>query len=277
VKRLEVLITVKTYPVPSSKYDELVCTAGVTRDGDFVRLYPINFRDLPWGQQYKKYQWISVAARKHQRDPRKESYRPDCDTLKLLGEPIPPKRGDWTERAQFVLRNEARSLEELQERHAMDQTSVGIFKPKQVSDLVFSPEDPNWKPSQLEELRQARLWEYRENTKEPPRKLPYKFQYRFECNDSRCRCNHKIMIADWELGALFWKLRDQGACEEEAAQAVRSKFFDELCGADRDTRFFVGTTLAHQNSWIILGLFPPKKGSASERQAWLPGFDTGTA
>ena len=29
-KTLRVLITIKTYPIPSSKYDELVCTAGVT-------------------------------------------------------------------------------------------------------------------------------------------------------------------------------------------------------------------------------------------------------
>ena len=42
-ERLKVLITVKTYPIPSKKYDELVCTAGVTESGDFVRLYPINF------------------------------------------------------------------------------------------------------------------------------------------------------------------------------------------------------------------------------------------
>lgn len=42
-RNLRVLITVKTYPIPSSKYDELVCTAGVTEAVDFVRLYPINF------------------------------------------------------------------------------------------------------------------------------------------------------------------------------------------------------------------------------------------
>ena len=65
MKRLRVLITVKTYPIPSAKYDELVCTAGVREDGSFVRLYPINFRDLDYSKQYRKYQWIEVAAEKH--------------------------------------------------------------------------------------------------------------------------------------------------------------------------------------------------------------------
>ncbi len=54
-KSLRVLITVKTYPIPSAKYDELSCTAGVTEEGEFIRLYPINYRDLPWGQQFKKF------------------------------------------------------------------------------------------------------------------------------------------------------------------------------------------------------------------------------
>ena len=104
---LRVLITVKTYPIPSSKYDELVCTAGVTESGEFVRLYPVNFRDLPFSRQYKKYQWIEVMAERHTgRDSRKESYRPDCDTLKMLGEPIATKRGDWSERVKYVLVNQ---------------------------------------------------------------------------------------------------------------------------------------------------------------------------
>ena len=47
-RRLKLLITVKTYPIPSKRYDELVCTAGVTETGDFIRLYPINFRELPY-------------------------------------------------------------------------------------------------------------------------------------------------------------------------------------------------------------------------------------
>ena len=85
-EQLKVLITVKTYPIPSAKYGELVCTAGVTEEGDFVRLYPVNSRDQPYGKQYRKYQWVEIDAERHRgRDSRKESYRPDCDTLVILG------------------------------------------------------------------------------------------------------------------------------------------------------------------------------------------------
>jgi hypothetical protein len=37
----KVLIAVKTYPTISTKYDELVCTAGFREDGTWIRIYPI--------------------------------------------------------------------------------------------------------------------------------------------------------------------------------------------------------------------------------------------
>ena len=271
MERLKVLITVKTLPIPSAKYDELVCTAGVTETGDFLRLYPVNFRDLPYSKQYKKYQWIEVGARRHTgRDSRKESYRPDCDTLKILGEPIPTKNGDWSERAKYVLSKSAVSMEELYDRQADDRTSLGIFRPKRVLDLVITKVDPSWKPGFLAALKQARIWEDRKVTKEPPRKLPFKFSYRFECDDSRCKKNHCMMIEDWEVGALFWKLVDGGASREEAAAKVRNKFLGDLCGPNKDTHFYVGTILEHPKSWVIIGVFYPKKTLQSRKLSRSP-------
>ena len=39
----KVLITVKTYPTLSTKYEELVCTAGFREDGTWIRIYPVQF------------------------------------------------------------------------------------------------------------------------------------------------------------------------------------------------------------------------------------------
>ncbi|MDA0267977.1 MAG: hypothetical protein O2890_14060, partial [Cyanobacteria bacterium] len=39
--KTKVLITVMTYPHPSRGYQELVCTAGITENHEWVRLYPI--------------------------------------------------------------------------------------------------------------------------------------------------------------------------------------------------------------------------------------------
>ena len=64
-KKTRVLITVKTYPLPSDKYTELVCTAGILEDGSLIRLYPIDYRYRDYWQWYKKYQWIEVEIDKN--------------------------------------------------------------------------------------------------------------------------------------------------------------------------------------------------------------------
>jgi hypothetical protein len=259
-EKLKVLITVKTYPIPSKKYDELVCTAGVTETGEFIRLYPINFRELPYDQQFKKYQWIELWAKKHKNDVRKESYFPDCDSIEIIDDPIPPNPGNWAKRAKYVLAKKSQSMEDLSEQWDKDRTSLGIFKPKRVKDLVISDDDPEWSAAFLNALKQQNLFEYREKTLVPPRKVPFKFRFCFECDDPRCNGKHQMMIEDWEVGARFWRMVDQyKMSHREAAEEVRGHFLKNICGPDKDAHFYVGTILAHPNTWVIIGVFYPKK------------------
>ena len=204
-------------------------------------------------------QWIEVEVVKHTgRDSRKESYRPDCDTLHVLGEPIKTKRGDWSERARYALANKAGSMEELFACQKHDRTSLGIFRPRIVKDLLISPDAADWPPKFRAALRQSRLFETRGVTRVPPRKVPFKFRYIFECDDSRCK-GHRMMIEDWEVGALFWRLVDKGSSHQEAAKKVKQKFLNEMCGPEKDTHFYVGTILAHPQSWVVIGVFWPKR------------------
>jgi len=97
----KVLITVKTYPSISKKYEELVCTAGFLEDDSWIRLYPIQFRKKSYAEQYKKYQWIELDIVKNTRDFRPESFRPvSHDTpIEIIGE-IPPDGNTWAENRQ---------------------------------------------------------------------------------------------------------------------------------------------------------------------------------
>lgn len=266
---LKVLITVKTYPIPSAKYDELVCTAGVMEDGSFVRLYPVNFRDLPFSRQYRKYQWIEVEANRHTgRDSRKESWRPVPDSIRTLGDPI-PSNDNWKLRSKYVLAQKSASMEDLYDKQKADKTSLGIFKPKEVLGLEISNDEAEWNPKFLEELKQARLWETRNVTKEPPRKVPWKFHYRFSCDDPRCSGEHRMMIEDWEVGALYWKLIDGGKSPRQAAESVQNKFFNEICASTKDTHFFVGTVLGH-GTWVVIGTFYPKRQNTTGEPLLFP-------
>ena len=247
-----VLVVVKTYPHPSKSYQELVCTAGMLEDGSFIRLYPVDYRYRPSHQWFDKYQWIEVDVTRKNGDPRPESHRPQLDTIKPIGEPLSTK-GDWAERKSIVLSKPIKTMCELRAGYKQDYTSLGIIKPHQIFDLKVTAVTREWKQSHRNALAQINLFDQQ---KKPLQKIPYKFSYRFSCGGD-CR-GHTMRITDWELGALFLNEMKRFQDEKKAVASVKHKFLDELCSSEKETYFFVGTTLPH-NSWIVLGVFYPKK------------------
>lgn len=89
----KILITVMTYPHPSRGYQELVCTAGINEQGEWIRLYPIDYRYRPRDKQFRKYQWINVEVERtgHGNDNRPESRHPNLEIIEILGEPLDTK------------------------------------------------------------------------------------------------------------------------------------------------------------------------------------------
>lgn len=255
-ERRKVLITVKTYPLPSKAYQELVCTAGVLENGSFIRLYPIDYRYMPYWQWYKKYQWIEVEAAKNPKDNRRESYRPKLNSIRPLGAPLPTKDG-WAERRKYVLAQGSSSMEELHELQETENVSLGIIRPKKVSDFIIERTEQDWEPKYKAALGQQHLFG---PDKKPLEKIPFKFSYVFTCDDPRCN-GHEMMITDWELGELYRNMRDKHGDLDMAGQKVRQKFFDQMCSDSRDAHFFVGT-IAQYKTWIVLGVFwPPRKAA----------------
>ncbi|MGB9858904.1 MAG: hypothetical protein ACPLQP_03090 [Moorellaceae bacterium] len=262
--KTKVLITVMTYPHPSRGYQELVCTAGITENGEWVRLYPIDYRYRPKHQRFVKYQWIEVglAPKGSGNDNRKESRKPDLDSIKLLGKPL-STANNWYERRQIIDKLPVYTVNQLRSLYEKDKTSLGIVRPKRVIDLDIEESDPNWKPEWDILFKQLRLFG---PPPKPLTKIPYKFSYVFECEDSTTP--HKTIIEDWELGVLYLKEVSRLGSEDKAAESVRAKFLNEMCSPSRDTCFFMGTTFPY-NSWVVLGVFwPPKIEPRNQQLAW---------
>lgn len=250
---VKVLITIKTYPHPSRKYDELVCTGGVLEDGNFIRIYPINYRDRPYSEQYRKYQWIIIEVEKNPKDNRPESYRPVGAKLKILGEPL-KSENNWAERKKYVL---AKGHDTMCYLKSLDDSerSLGIIKPKKVIDVIVEEEeDRDWKPTWQAALQQMNLFD---NKNKPLKKIPYKFKYHFICEKEGCK-GHKMMNEDWEIGALFRRMLLKYDDENIAIDKVKHKMLSDICGHDKDTYFFVGTIFRY-GTYVILGAFYPKK------------------
>ena len=190
-------------------------------------------------------------------DNRKESRRPDLESIKLLGEPL-NTNNEWQDRRAIIDRLPHFTRNELVSLHEQDKTSLGIVRPSRVLDLEIRPANTEWKPEWQSLFTQLTLFG---PSQKPLRKIPIAFHYVFECEDSNGK-SHTAMCEDWELGMLFLNEAQRLGSEQAAAQSVRDKFLGELCRDDKDTRFFMGTHFPY-NTWLVLGVFWPPKTTQS--------------
>jgi len=262
--KTKVLITVKTYPTISKKYEDLVCTAGMREDGSWVRIYPVQFRKRPYGEQYSKYEWIELDLVKNKSDFRPESFRPVSHETPIIkiGE-IKPDGDIWDERRKIVLQKVYKNMSKLIEE-AKDKsicTSLAVFKPTEVIDFVYKEEkEREWPPDKIAQFKQKKLFEIDDNNEfRVIKKLPYKFIYKFK---DECGKTSNLMIEDWEIGQLYWNcLRRYEGNEMKACEDVRKKYFDDFAKT-KDLHFFLGTTQINhfrgKNPFLIIGTFHPK-------------------
>jgi hypothetical protein len=268
--KARVLITVKTYPLPSRSYTELVCTAGLLNGEKWIRMYPIPYRFLQDQQKYPKYSWIEMNLTRNTSDFRPESFSPKLG----VDEPISVfeqigTANEWAARKSYVLKEVFTSMNELitLAKDPTQRKSLATLKPSRILDFVIEEDEREWKPEWQDQLKQFNMFEphTQQGQKKLVKKLPYKFSYRFFSEgDKEPR---KMMIEDWEIGALFWNcLRNNDGDEQTALVQVRQRYFDEF--TEKDLHLFVGTTKQYHNvapnPFVIIGVFyPPKTGQLS--------------
>jgi len=226
----KILVVVKTYPNPSKKYQETVCTGGIDEENNWIRLYPIRFRAKQKDQQYKKYDWIEVDLVRNVKDFRPESYHlsdlyGNIDILDSIG-----TEDKWRERKKYVLHKE-------------------IIKP-----FCKPAKEREWSTKEMTIMEQQDIFENNEKT--VLRKIPFKFYYQFKDSDNK---QSDMLVLDWEIYQLYWKCYDSLKNEKIAIEKVLEKM---RYLSRRDLYLILGTTLefhrrkAH-NPFTIVGLFYP--------------------
>ena len=265
LSQARVLITVKAYPKPSGKYEELVCTAGFTEDGKWIRIYPVPYRFLADDQMYPKYSWITLDLVRNTSDFRPESYRPKqgLDEHIQVGQVL-GTRDAWAARKQLVLREVFTSMNDLIALAKGDsKKSLATVKPTEITGFSIQDTDREWKEKWTNQALQCSFLELTTpmtgQRRQIIQKVPYDYFYEFTTEgDSSPR---KLKIEDWEIGALYWHCLASTHGDENAANdLVRHKYFLDFT-KKRDLHLFVGTTKQYHNvapnPFIIIGVFYP--------------------
>lgn len=255
----EIFVIAKTYPTRSSKYKELVCTAGINKKGEWFRIYPVPFNSLEEYKKFAKYTWIEAEIDRDPRDPRLESHKINTSSLKIL-EHIPPNK-DWQLRRQLILEN-TRIYTNLQEiidgAQVHNSLSMCTFKPTKLLDV---------------ELQKKEIEEYTEKDKKAFQnanrslfdnetcevefnampQIPYRFKLKFEDDSGK---ESSMSIIDWEFSQLYLKYNKP----EHAAEVVKDKILSLF---NKDIYLFLGT-MRQRHSWTsnpftIIGVFYPPR------------------
>ena len=250
-EKKKIFITARTYPTPARKGAEVSCTAGITEDGEWIRLFPVPYRFLDSDRRFSKYQWIEVEVAKDS-DFRPESYKINTDSIRILSS-VPANRHDhWQARKDIIYPLQAHCLCCLQrERDRNGHPTLGFYKPALIRRFVIRSIDPDWTEVDLAKLSQQSMFE-----KTPIQlleKIPFKFIYHVFCDEQDCK-GHNLSCTDWEMGQAYrsWKPKYGDQWEEK----FRQKFEQDMKNKF-DTHLFVGTVSSHPASWIIVGLFYP--------------------
>ncbi len=243
------LVLAKAVPEISSKYESLVCVAGITDSGEWRRIYPIPWKVF-WGtsgQNFKKKYWIEYETAGHG-DYRPESVRVKPETIRPLEE---AKFSD----IEGLIKERLTTIDELS-NSGPSVTSLGAVEPKELID--FAPTTNAHYKELVEMSGQKDL----SGNKAMKLDIPeYKYRYIFKDAKGE-RKPHENLCEDWEVGELYrnckrymqsGKYKD----ENEIHQKVKEKMLAKI--TENGHFYFVAGSHFKFPTYIIVGVIYPKK------------------
>jgi len=271
-RKARILVLCKTYPSPSAAHTETSCVAGIEESGSPIRLYPVPFRLIETGAQFKKWQWITAQVEKANKDHRPESHRIGVDTISCET-PIVSTHNGWAARLKWLDKMPSfRTFAAMEEARLKSGTTLALLRPTRILGLDITATSAEWtdeeKAKLLQLQKQGSLFGPNEAAKIATlRKVPFDFHYRYVCTGSdgvQIEMRHKI--SDWEVGALYWNVRRSHGNRWE--DAFREKIEHDL--PTKELIFLMGTIHRFPDQWLIISLiYPPKRQSEVSNQLSL--------
>lgn len=251
-------MTVKAYPGLGHADGEAVCVAGVRLDSpkpEWIRLWPVGFRELPETDKFRKWQVIELDGLKSRRDLRPESYTPYLHTI-APGEVIDSRR-KWRRRREMLgeLLGATTLCDLVAAQDGPDVAlSLGLVKVAAGATALVI-DGPEWEPER-QRLAEAAAAPHllRETALRPLQAPKFQISYRWHCAHADCS-GHEHVSCDWEVGAaaLNWS-----KSYPDVRLPLLEKFGTGMLPPDHDTYFFVGNQHQRPKTFMVLGVYYPR-------------------
>lgn len=244
VQRDECFILIKALPHRSSKYFETVCCAGIGRDGNWRRQYPVPFRILNDTQQFKRWEWIEYDYVRSPSDTRRESQKVIPESLKVGGAIKQPERTRIITpkiRASFA---EADRLGE----------SLTLLRPSSLEIIARKKSDAEILDEQQKHAALADQMSLFDSTAKPLKTCRMSFKAKWTDSEGKTR-NHEC--DDWETSAAYNKFESMYG-EVEALRALKEKYEQQyftsglMLGFSTHSRRNV--EFGTENQWLLVGM-----------------------
>jgi hypothetical protein len=234
------------------RHGEAVCVAGFDLDNPrWIRLYPVPFRDLPFAQRFRKFDIVELEASESS-DPRPESYKPNADSIRVVGH-LNARRA--VERRRHIEPLMRQSMCAIRREQQESRASLGIFRPLAPPELRIVEERSAWEPEKQMIVGQPSMLM---PGKKGLEKLPFRFSYRYGCAGEPTCPGHEQSIIDWEIAEAFRKWRDRLG-EHRALEHIEERWTRDLWAPERDSAVIVGNQFKSPQGFLILGVFWPPR------------------
>ncbi len=206
-------------------------------------------------EKISKFDKIEVECKKaREKLGRKESYKVRDGSINIVDRSLSKPKVDWKNRDKIVLPHRVLSIEELEEAHKRDKTSLGLLKPKEIIDFYNTEELQIYKKTDLSytvNLDGDRIPIVLD--------IPHIFKYKFTCESG----THNMQCEDWELFESYRRWGQRYKNIDILWEKLKDKFFYKMKN-EKDLHFIMGTHSQYP-TWFIIGLYyPPKKKDRSK-------------
>jgi hypothetical protein len=240
----ECFILIKALPHRSSKYFETVCCAGIGRDGNWRRQYPVPFRILNDTQQFKRWDWIEYDYIRSPNDTRKESQKVIPESLKV------GKNVKQSERSS-ILSPKIRSS--FGEANSFGE-SLTLLRPSNLEIIAQKKSDSEIANEQQKHAALADQMSLFDSTAKPLKTCPMIFKAKWTDNDGKTRTHE---CDDWETSAAYNRFeRMYGPVD--ALRNLKEKYEEQYFKAGLVLGFSTHSrrNVEHgtDNQWLLVGI-----------------------